>query len=103
MYEPIRKVTKLLPKKLVYWLCWFPAVGVETCNRLGLPVFRQYKQFPFRTKWNDAFDVFATPLVKYCSEDVVRQWLDDAGLRNVVTGPRVLNGVKVGIRAMGVK
>ena len=103
VYEPIRKITRLLPKKLMYWLCWFPAVGVEVCNRLRLPVFQQYRTFPFRTKWNDAFDVFATPLVKYCGEDEVRRWLDDAGLQDVTIEPRVLNSVKVGIKAMGKK
>lgn len=101
LYEPLRKVTRRVPRGLLYWGCWIPAVGVEMCNRLQVPLFTQYRMFPFRTKWNDALDVFTAPLVRYYRPYEVLGMLSDAGLREVEVGSRVLNGVAVGIKAIG--
>lgn len=101
LYEPIRRLTTRIPHSVLYRLCFIPAVIVELCNRFRITLFRQYRIFPFKTKWNDSFDVFATPLVRYCTHDEVRGWLEDAGLKDIVVAPRMLNGVEKGIRGIG--
>jgi SAM-dependent methyltransferase len=102
-YEPIRKITTRLPHKLLYYLSYIPALIVEICNRLKLPIFSYYIKFPFKTKLNDAFDVFSAPSARYYSLGDIYDWLLQAGLRDCHPHYRVLDGVIKGIIGMGRK
>lgn len=103
LFDPIRKLTAKMPHSVLYWLCLFPAAVVQLCNWLRLPIFQQYRIFPFGVKCNDSFDVFATPLVRYYTIDDVHGWFKSEGLRDIIVGIRMLNGVEKGIRGFGIK
>lgn len=117
IYEPIKKISTRLPHELLYYLCYLPASILELFNTFyevlkvfrltrclaGLIPFRHYAHFPFRTKLNDAFDVFSAPLVKYYTEQEVRDLFEAAGLKDIDVQYRVLDGVKKGIRGFGLK
>lgn len=104
LYEPLRKITTRIPHKVLYYLSYFPAITVEICNRLNLPIFKHYKRFPFKTKLNDAFDVFSAPSAMYYSKTDIEKWLIDAGLTDYSYARyRVLNGKIKGIIGHGVK
>lgn len=103
LYEPLRKITTRIPHKVLYYLAWFPAVLMQVSNWLHLPLFSYYARFPFRTKWNDSFDVFSAPSAKYYTLEEIRAWFEQAGLKDIVISYRMLNGKAKGIRAMGVK
>jgi 2-polyprenyl-3-methyl-5-hydroxy-6-metoxy-1,4-benzoquinol methylase len=100
LYEPLRKITTKIPHEALYYLSYIPAAVVEVCNRLRLPVFSYYRKFPFKTKWNDAFDVFSAPSVKYYKSEDICRWFD--GLNDVSVHYRYLNGVRKGIIGVGV-
>lgn len=102
-YEPIRKITTRLPHKLLYYLSYIPALMVEICNRLRLPIFSYYRRFPFKTKLNDAFDVFSAPSAKYYSFNEIWRWFEQAGFKSVTVHYRKLDGVRKGIIGIGVK
>jgi SAM-dependent methyltransferase len=101
VYEPLRKITTRIPHKVLYYLSYVPAVMVEVCNRLNLPIFKYYKKFPFKTKLNDAFDVFSAPSARYYTIDDIHRWF--AFFKNVRIHYRFLSGVRKGIVGMGVK
>jgi len=101
IYEPLRKITTRMPHKVLYYLSYVPAVMVEICNRLRIPIFSYYRKFPFKTKLNDAFDVFSAPSARYYSIDEIYGWF--AGLKNVKVHYRFLDGVRKGIVGVGVK
>jgi len=119
LYEPLRKLTTRLPHKLLYYLAYLPAGIMEICNRLKLPIFKYYTRFPFKTKLNDAFDVFSAPSAKYYTLEEIQEWFEQAGLKCVqgvvednkyweIIEPayvsyRVLNGKAKGIKGLGVK
>jgi SAM-dependent methyltransferase len=103
LYEPLRKITTRLPHKLLYYLSYIPALIVEICNRLRLPIFSYYKCFPFKTKLNDAFDVFSAPSARYYSKGDIAKWLIDADLKKIKVHYRMLDGVRKGIIGIGVK
>ena len=103
LYEPARKITTRIPHWLLYWLALPLAVTMEIVNRLRLPVFRHYRRFPFRTKWNDAFDVFSAPSAKYYTLEDIQGWYEQAGLKDVRVSYRMLDGVAKGIKGLGVK
>jgi len=116
IYEPIRKVTTRIPHKVLYYLCYLPAATLELFNIIHkafssisltrhfatIIPFRHYSQFPFRTKLNDAFDVFSAPSAKYYTEQEIRDWFEVAGLKDVKVTYRKLNGVEKGIKGFGV-
>ena len=102
-YEPIRKISTRLPHKLLYYLIYLPAGILEVCNRLKLPIFRHYAIFPFKTKLNDAFDVFSVPSARYYTKLEIRRWFVQAGLRDIQISYRMLNGKAKGIKGLGVK
>lgn len=95
-YESLRKITRLLPHRLVYNLSYLPALGVEICNLLykkfrknsltkslaELLPFKYYSNFPFEVKLNDAFDVFATPKSTYWLKEEIEDWFRNAGIKN---------------------
>lgn len=103
IYEPMRKVTTKIPHSILYWLSWFPALFVQVCNLLRLPLFRHYSEFRFRTKWNDAFDMLSAPSAKYYTPEEIRRWYEDAGLRDIKVEYRMMGNKAKGIRAFGVK
>jgi SAM-dependent methyltransferase len=103
LFEPLRKISTKIPHKILYYLAYLPAGIVELCNRLNMTLFSYYKQFPFRTKLNDSFDVFSAPSAKYYDLGEVKKWFKDAGLRNVEVSYRMLNGKAKGIKGFGIK
>lgn len=117
IYEPIRKVTTRIPHKVLYYLCYLPAAIVElfnitykAFNRVSLTryfarliPFKYYCRLSFRTKLNDAFDVFSVPSAKYYSEEKIRGWFEAAGLKDIKVIHRKLNGVEKGIKGFGVR
>lgn len=103
VYEPIRQLTTMMPYHILYYLAIVPAIFVQLCNWLRIPIFTHYRNFPFMTKWNDSFDVFSAPSAKYYTIREIIDWYKKAGLINVQVSYRMLNGKVKGIKAMGVK
>lgn len=117
IYEPIRKVTTRIPHKVPYYLCYLPAATLELFNIIHkafssisltrhfaiLIPFRYYSQFPFRTKLNDAFDVFSAPSAKYYTEKEIRDWFETTGLKDAKVIYRKLNGAEKGIKGFGIR
>jgi len=103
LYEPLRKITTRIPHKILYYLAYLPAGCVEICNRLNMPIFTYYKKFPFKTKLNDAFDVFATPSARYYSKQDIAKWFCESKLSDIKVYYRVLDGIAKGIIGIGVR
>ena len=117
IYEPIRKITTRIPHKVLYYLCYLPAAIMEVFNIIykvfnsfsltkhfaRLIPFKYYSHFPFRTKLNDSFDVFATPSAKYYTEQEIRGWFEAAGLKDIKVLYRKLDGVEKGIKGFGIR
>ncbi len=103
LFEPLRRVSTLLPHRLLYVLSFVGAVVLDTINRLKVPIFKNYTCFPFKTKWNDVFDVFSVPSAKYYTTDDIQGWFKQAGLKDIQVSCRILNGKVKGIRGLGVK
>jgi len=102
-YEPLRRITTRIPHKVLYYLSFLPALMMEIINGLKLPIFKQYRQFPFKTKWNDAFDVFSAPSARYYMLEEIQEWFEQAGLKDIKVSYMVLDGVAKGIKGLGVK
>ncbi len=95
-YEPIRTITRHIPKRLLLWLCHIPAIIVHGINYLTQFIWRlwfknaikhipfyYYINFPYNMKHNDAFDVLATPKSNYYyTEDIAKRY-NDAGLHGI--------------------
>lgn len=91
-YEPLRKITTKIPKNILKPLCHIPAAIVHTLNFLttGLkkiksPLarfipFQYYANFPYSMKFNDSFDVLATPKSNYYYLEDIEKWFKEAGL-----------------------
>ena len=103
LYEPVRKVTTRIPHKLLYYMALVPASMMQLANWIRLPIFSYYSRFPFRTKWNDSFDVFSAPSAKYYTLEEIQGWFEDAGLKDIRVSYRVLEGKAKGIKGFGVK
>lgn len=103
IYKPLRKITTKIPHKLLYYLCYLPACLVAVCNWLRLPLFSYYRVFPFRTKLNDAFDVFSAPSARYFDIDEVQRWFKESSLKDTQVFYRMLNNKAKGIIGIGVK
>ncbi len=101
--EPLRKITTRIPHRLLYYLALLPALVMEIANKLKLPIFAYYARFPFRTKWNDAFDVFSAPSAKYYTLEEIWAWFEQAGLKDIQVSYRMLGGLAKGIKGLGVK
>lgn len=108
LYEPLRAVTRHLPHRVLRILCLAPALVVQGLNGLSrllarakftrgiaaaLP-FSYYAKFPFAVKWNDAFDVLATPRSTYWKEEEIRDWFEEARLTNIQIIPLRKSSVK---------
>lgn len=117
IYEPIRKITTRIPHKALCYLCYLPAAIMEVFNIIykvfnsfsltkhfaRLIPFKYYSHFPFRTKLNDSFDVFATPSSKYYTAQEIRGWFEAAGLKDIKVLYRKLDGVEKGIKGFGIR
>jgi len=92
LYEPLRKITTKIPKSVLKPLCHIPALVVHTLNlltkaleKLKSPLvrfipFNYYTNFPYSMKFNDSFDVLATPKSNYYSKEDIEKWFKEAGL-----------------------
>ncbi len=113
LYEPVIKITRHIPHRLLYYLCYGPATIMEITNwiyyllnRISLKKiasflpFKYYADYPFSVKLNDAFDVFATPSARYYTESEIHDWFTRANLQdiNITTA-----GVSKGIKGFGVR
>lgn len=103
LYEPLRKITTRIPHKALYYMALLPATFIQLANWLHLPLFSYYARFPFRTKWNDSFDVFSAPSAKYYTLEEIRTWFEQAGLKDIQVSYRMLRGKAKGIKGRGVK
>jgi SAM-dependent methyltransferase len=103
IYEPLRKITTLIPHRILYCSVLPIALLVEITNRLKLPIFSYYAVFPFKTKWNDAFDVFSAPSAKYYDLHEIEDWFKQAGLRDVKVSYRMLDDTIKGVKGLGIK
>lgn len=95
-YEPLRVITKHLPKRSLYYLCYPPALAVHAINQLThllnewgakkmaakIP-FSYYANFSFNMKFNDAFDVLATPKSNYYRHEEITEWFREARLGSI--------------------
>src|SRR5690606_2947904 len=95
MYEPIRLVTRHLPKRLLVPLCHPFAAIVHGLNKISdffashpftahaatLIPFQYYRQFPYEVKLNDAFDVLATPKSRYYHMQTIKEWFERIRLK----------------------
>lgn len=97
-YEPLRMITRNMPKWWLYKLCYIPGAIVHVINqltillnRMGRPdwgkkiPFFYYANFSFNMKLNDAFDVLATPKSNYYYVEEIGKWFRKAGLKNIRT------------------
>ncbi|MFH1353953.1 MAG: methyltransferase domain-containing protein [bacterium] len=98
VFESIRKITRHIPKSILYKLCYLPGAAVHSINyvthffnkvgasRLAKKIpFSYYANFPYRMKLNDAFDVLATPKSNYYYTEEIENWFKEARLQNVQT------------------
>lgn len=105
LYEPIRTITRRMPKGLLYVLCYFPAITVHLINwfskifNLKKAPFAYYVNFPFDMKLNDAFDVLATPKSNYYFSEEIEEWFREAGLKEV----KSFEHEEAGITCVGTK
>ena len=96
IFETVRKITRHIPKALLFRLGYLPAAGVHTINYLThylnwirakslakkIP-FSYYANFPFSMKVNDAFDVLATPKSNYYYVEEIERWFHQANLDTI--------------------
>lgn len=95
-YEPLRKVTRKIPKSILYILCYIPAFIVHIINqfsiffkRIGMGEFSKkipfsyYSNFNFNMKLNDTFDVLATPKSNYYFVEEIHDWFAVGGYTNI--------------------
>lgn len=84
IYEPIIKITKHIPHRVLFYLCYIPATIMEASNVIfrflnkikmnkiaRLLPFKYYSDYPYKVKLNDSFDVFATPSAMYYTEEEI--------------------------------
>ncbi len=91
----LRKITRKMPHKLLYYFCYFPAMLYHFSNGMHLTLksmklnglaemmpFKGYAKFPFRVKHADTFDFLATPEDNYYKKEDMEGWLKEAGLKD---------------------
>lgn len=111
-YEPVRTITRRMPKKLLRYFCYVPAVVVHLFNQITLLLkewgadrlskkvpFFYYANFPFNMKLNDSFDVLATPKSNYYFTENIERWYKEALLKKF----RCFEHAESGITAIGSK
>jgi SAM-dependent methyltransferase len=107
-YEPIIKITHRLPHRILYYLCFVPAIIVHLTNfcykllkryhfskMAAILPFKFYADHPFSVKLNDAFDVFATPSAVYYTEAEILNWFLRSNMKDIkITSDGVVKGIK---------
>ncbi len=89
LYEPMRVVCRLIPKPVLFKLCYIPAVIVHSWNifckvfKLKNMPFGYYENFSFNMKLNDSFDVLATPKSNYYYSEEIERWFGDCKLKKI--------------------
>lgn len=112
LYEPVRAITNKMNKRLLLTLCHIPALIVSAVNLVSLAVeklgakefakkipFHYYNNFPYNMKWNDAFDVLATPKSNYYYQEDIEGWFARAELQDI----KAKYLIEAGITAIGRK
>jgi SAM-dependent methyltransferase len=105
LYETVRRITTRIPNKILYWGALAAAIGVEVANRCRIPLWQYYRKLPFKTKWNDAFDVLSAPKSRYYTQWDIQKWFKGAGMKaeNTKVEYRILGGRAKGIKGMGTR
>jgi len=102
-YEPLRSLSRQLPKPILYKLCYFPAAVVHLINLLTKNIpnapFGYYRNFPFNMKLNDAFDVLSTPKSNYYYVEQIIAWFKAAKLKKILA----FEHPEAGITCIGTK
>ena len=89
LYEPLRTISRHIPKPILYKLCYIPATIVHLWNifcktlKLKKMPFFYYENFSFNMKLNDAFDVLATPKSNYYYSEEIERWFKEAKLKSI--------------------
>lgn len=96
LYEPVRKITNKLNKRVLLFLCHIPAMIVHFINYISRFIafiwfeelankipFHYYNNFPYNMKLNDAFDVLATPKSNYYFLEDIEEWFMEWRLKEL--------------------
>jgi len=94
--ERLHDLAKHLPHRLLYYLCFWPAIGYHAVNQIDLLLqalgaralsqrmpFHYYAQFPLRVKHADTFDFLSTQVNNYYTENEFKKWFTDAKLKDI--------------------
>jgi len=94
--ERLHEGAKHLPHRLLYYLCYGPAVLYHAVNQIDLLLqalgakdlaakmpFHYYAQFPLRVKHADTFDFLSTQVNNYYTQDEFKKWFTDAKLKDI--------------------
>ena len=105
VFEPMRRISTLLPLRVLYPLSFVGALTFALVGKLKvkIPFVQHYTNFPFRTKWNDVFDMMSAPKSRYYVPGEIQEWFKQAGLKDIQISYRMLDGVATGIRGLGIK
>ena len=105
LIELIRKVTTKIPYKPLKYLCFLAAslewillikpykilstksISKNLINHIAPSRIKLYAQYPFQVSYADWFDRLSAPIRFYYSEDDIRQWFEEANLRNIIVSP----------------
>jgi uncharacterized protein YbaR (Trm112 family)/SAM-dependent methyltransferase len=112
IYNPARKITTRLPRRILYPLCHIPAMGTHALNyahkalrKAGLGQvaqkipFSYYADYPYRFKVSDCFDLFGTPKQSYHEMPEIKEWFRKAKIKN----PKLEYDIAQGIKGFGRK
>lgn len=94
VYEFLRIFTRMIPHPILYRLSYIPAACVQLMNLFRIPFFTYYRRFPFRTKVNDAFDVFSAPRSTYWRKHEIESWYANAGFASYAVSYLRKKGLK---------
>ena len=83
IYETVRRLTTRLPLKLILAISYPLGLIVHLINKLSLPGFAYYRQFPLIVKINDVFDVLTAPRSRYYLKEQIVDWFKSAGLKKM--------------------
>lgn len=96
IFENLRRLTRHLPPRVLFTLCYIPAALVhmlnlftQTLRQVGATTaakkipFGYYTNFPFNMKLTDAFDVLATPQSNYYYVEDIEQWFAHQHLQHI--------------------
>lgn len=95
IYEPLRAITTKIPKQIIYYVCHIPAIITQFFNSISLSLenlnfnklakkipFYYYKNFPYKFKLNDSFDILATPKQDYFTKNEIKSWFENGNFKD---------------------